>query len=62
MRIINSIWKPQGNALLIECICGNVFHHRADRWNVRCPACDKYENLQVLRDEYVKRKTHEKKQ
>lgn len=39
MKIIDARWTPRVNMLLIECLCGNRFEHRSDRWIVRCRRC-----------------------
>jgi Zn finger protein HypA/HybF involved in hydrogenase expression len=54
MKIIDVIWTPGVNKLLIKCEkCGRHFKHRSDRWNVICPKCKSRANLDVLRKEYT---------
>lgn len=52
MRIIDAKWTPHMNYLWVECQCGLRIVHRADRWQVRCPAGHR-ENLGVIRERYV---------
>jgi hypothetical protein len=52
MVIINAVWTPKINLLLIGCQCGKLLWHRTDRWKVQCP-CGRTENLGVIRDRYV---------
>ncbi len=52
MKIINAIWTPRVNMLSIECSCGKLFKHRADKWKPRCPECGSCGHLSQLRAEY----------
>ena len=54
MKIINAVWTPDINILIIKCACGNKIRHRADSWNVRCLKCQAIGNLKQLREEMMK--------
>lgn len=49
MKISNARWTDDVNMLIIECICGKRFEHRADRWIVKCPYCFRQDHLQRMR-------------
>lgn len=49
MKIVDVMWTPFVNLLLIRCGCGNKFWHRTDRWRVKCPACGFVYHLAPLR-------------
>jgi hypothetical protein len=51
MKIVDAAWGDKTNVLVIECECGRIFTHRADRWNVRCPSCRSKAHLSTLRDQ-----------
>lgn len=53
MKIVDTIWTPYVNKLIIACTCGAQFDHRTDRWLVRCP-CGKVEKIEILRNEWQK--------
>lgn len=50
MKIIDAEWTPRCNLLVIRCGCGVRFRHRADRWRVQCPFCERRGHLRDLRD------------
>lgn len=52
MQIIDASWTPRVNMLIIQCGCGIMFRHRADRWTVECP-CGRGEGLGRLRERWV---------
>lgn len=54
LRIIEAVWTPKANLLVIMCDCGNTFQHPTDRWTVRCPKCNSSVNVALLRDEYAR--------
>ena len=39
MRLLDAVWTPKVNMLLLLCDCGKHLYHRADRWQVVCPRC-----------------------
>ncbi len=49
-HIIDAYWTPYVNILVIQCRCGHLIRHRADRWKVKCPHCGNETNLQILRE------------
>uniref|UniRef100_A0A6M3K475 Uncharacterized protein n=1 Tax=viral metagenome TaxID=1070528 RepID=A0A6M3K475_9ZZZZ len=54
MKIIDVTWSPIVNMIRVKCDCGNVFSFRIDRWKVRCYNCNKVENINKLRNNFVK--------
>ena len=50
MQLLDAVWTPKINMVVIECDCGFMFQRRADMWKVVCPRCGKYDNLAVLRE------------
>jgi uncharacterized OB-fold protein len=50
MNIVNAIWTPQGNILIIKCACGKTFTHPADKTVVICPHCKKQGNMKVVKN------------
>ena len=60
MRLKDAVWSPLVNWLCIDCDqCKTPFHHRADRWDVKCPICGNKAHLGDLRDQYVKERQAE---
>ena len=57
MRIESARWTAQVNKLFLRCDCGELFEHRADRWNATCPKCGKWGHLNAIRDEWVSQQT-----
>jgi acetone carboxylase gamma subunit len=53
MNIVDAVWKPEVNWLIIRCDCGNHFKHRADRWRCVCDYCGRTENLNLIRELYA---------
>lgn len=53
MAIVDAVWTPQVNFLIIRCSCGIYLRHPADRWTVRCSGCGSTMHLGVLRDAYA---------
>ena len=56
MKILDATWHPEINVLTIECDCGTINYHRADRWRVVCKGCKAKQHLGAIRDAYRKRK------
>lgn len=52
MRIVGAIWKPDGQAVLLECACGRVLEHAANRKRVICD-CGRSGHLEVLREQLM---------
>jgi hypothetical protein len=55
MTIIDAVWTPVVNMLVLRCRCGVSTHHRADRWRVVCEGCRASAHLGAIRAEYVRR-------
>ena len=41
MQLLDAVWTPKINMVVIECDCGFMFQRRADMWKVVCPRCGK---------------------
>ena len=49
VKIVDAIWTPQVNLMVIVCDYGEEFRHLANRWRVKCPGCGRTENLRETR-------------
>jgi len=54
MKIIGAHWTPKRNILEIQCSCGGVIQHPADRWWVACALCQRRENLAAIRERFAR--------
>lgn len=54
MDILSATWTPDVNMLEIQCSCGTLISHRADRSKVQCPNCHSKGNLHDIRAKEVK--------
>jgi len=50
MRIVDARWTSLVNLLRVQCSCGHIFEHQADRWVAKCPACGRRESLRKIRE------------
>ena len=62
MHIIDVVWTPKVNLLVIQCDCGGAFQHPSNRWTVRCPNCNTTQNIALLRDNYARDNRPRKKE
>lgn len=53
MRIVDALWSPGANVLVLRCACGAEYKHPANRWQVTCPACGRRDHLEVIRERYL---------
>jgi hypothetical protein len=58
VKLVEAVWTPIINWLIIECDCGNNFKHRSDRWWPVCDFCGRKENLGIIRERYVDEKSN----
>jgi len=56
VRIAGVHWTSKVNILIVNCICGEYFQHRVDRWKVYCPKCKQSVSVFKLRQEYCNEK------
>ena len=52
MRLLTALAAPDVNRLVIQCACGKIILHRADRWIVRCE-CGCQVSTGTLRERYL---------
>jgi len=53
VKIVDVKWARDANRVLVECVCGRIFWHHADRGAVSCPQCRNNGNLGVLRKRWA---------
>jgi len=51
LKLIDAKWSPRVNILIIQCDCGSVINHAADKVLIHCVLCRAYKNLHKLREE-----------